>query len=216
MESVDKDEKYYLDKLEKNPSDDRALFGFASYLTSNDRLVEAENIYQRLLALPFHGRSDEHADSLYAYGTFLWQTDRSDKAENTFQMGLKFNKEHLGILRNLGLAMFARGAYAAAGERFQRASLLCPADTLVKLALVICLEHLGNAEQKEIDKLYQDIFRMHPAYPAALFSYALFLKGQDQRELAIEYYEKTLALTPNDTTVLCSYGVCLSEAAFHR
>ena len=30
-----------------------------------------------------------------------------------------------------------------------------------------------------------------------------------------EYYEKTLALTPDDPTVLCSYAVLLSEDAFY-
>ena len=30
-----------------------------------------------------------------------------------------------------------------------------------------------------------------------------------------EYYEKTLALTPDDPSVLCSYAVMLSEDAVH-
>jgi hypothetical protein len=32
----------------------------------------------------------------------------------------------------------------------------------------------------------------------------------------MEYYEKALVVSPNDATVLCSYGVLLSEEAFNK
>jgi tetratricopeptide (TPR) repeat protein len=214
--SLENDENYYRLKLEKNPSDRHALLGYAMYLSHKKHLVDAEHTYLKLVELPFHGKSLEHADALYAYATFLWQTDRSEKAEHYFQLGLKFNTFHLGILRNLAMAMFLRGAYHGAMENFQRASLISPTDVAVKLGHVVCLEHLQNTSHQAIEKKYQEIFSLQPDYAPALFSHALFCKNHGRQKQAIEYYEKTLALAPNDATVLCSYGVLLSEEAFNK
>ena len=215
-QSLENDEHYYRFKLEKNPSDRRALLGYAMCLSHKKHFVDAEHTYLKLVELPFHGKSLEHADALYAYAMFLWQTDRSEKAEHYFQLGLKFNTFHLGILRNLAMAMFLRGAYHGAMENFQRASLISPTDVAVKLGNVVCLEHLQNTSHEAIEKEYQEIFSLQPDYAPALFSYALFCKNHDRQKQAIEYYDKTLAVAPNDATVLCSYGVLLSEEAFTK
>ena len=53
---ADTNEKYYLYKLERNPNDSVVLHGYAAYLASKDRLIDAEKIYRHLLSLPFHGR----------------------------------------------------------------------------------------------------------------------------------------------------------------
>jgi len=215
-QSLEKDEHYYRFKLEKNPSDRHALLGYAMYLSHKKRLVDAEHTYLKLVELPVHGKSLEHANALYAYATFLWQTDRSEKAEHYFQLGLKFNTFHLGILRNLAMAMFLRGAYHGAMEIFQRASRISPTDVAVKLGNVVCLEHLQNTSHEAIEKKYQEIFSLQPDYAPALFSYALFCKNHHRRKQAMEYYEKALAVAPNDAIVLCSYGVLLSEEAFNK
>jgi len=213
--NLDTDEESYLRSLEQTPNDRDALLGYASYLFRKSRLAEAENTYRRLLELPFHGRSDEHADAIHSYATFLWQTDRSEKAETMFLTGLKFNSEHFEMLHNCALVMFSRGAFSGACDKFQRACLLRPDDTRSKLGYVVCLERIGKSPREEIDQVYHDIFELNRSYPEALFSYALYCKNTSRRQLAKEYYERTLELTPGDATVLCSYGVLLSEEAFH-
>jgi Tfp pilus assembly protein PilF len=75
---------------------------------------------------------------------------------------------------------------------------------------------LQNTSHEAIEKEYQEIFSLQPDYAPALFSYALFCKNHDRQKQAIEYYDKTLAVAPNDATVLCSYGVLLSEEAFTK
>ena len=212
----DRDENYYRFKLEKNPSDRQALLGYAIYLSQRKRFVDAEHTYLKLVELPFHGKSFEHANALYAYATFLWQTDRSEKAEHYLQLGLKFNKSHLGILRNLGMTMFLRGAYHGAMEKFQYASRISPTDVTLKHGHVVCLEHIRTTTYETIEKKYEQIFFLQPDYAPALFSYALFCKNHGKRQLAMEYYEKALVVSPNDATVLCSYGVLLSEEAFNK
>jgi tetratricopeptide (TPR) repeat protein len=203
----------YVRKLETDPNDLHVLACYADLLARKNRLVEAENTYRRALALPVHGRSDDYAEILYAYAMFLWTTDRCMKAEKYFELGLKYNSAHFDLLCNYGLAMFARGAYAAAKERFFRASILRPGDVRSKLGYAICLEYIGKSPCEDIAKVYDGIFALDPDYPEAVFSCARFWKTHDKRELAWKYYRKALALKPYDAAWLCSYGNFLSEEA---
>ena len=188
VETSGLDEAYFLHKLKKDPKNGRMLLCYASYLAKQQRLVEAENTYRQLIAVPVVGRSDEHAESLYAYAMFLWETDRSEDAESYFQMGLKFNDRHFGILRNYGLALFSRGSYIAAREMFHRASSIFPTNAEVKLGYVVCLEHLNmdhtRLEHLSIDDLYKEILFLDPSNVQAMFCYGRFCKRQNKRELA--------------------------------
>ena len=206
-------EEGHLRRLDRSPSDLAAILGYAAFLTEKNRLVDAEGMYRRALALPFHGRSDEHADAVHAYATFLWLTDRSEKAEKFFQLGLSFNSQHFDMLRNYGLAMLSRGAYAGAKERFLRASLLRPSDIKVKLGYAVCLEHMRMTSYEDVNRVYCEILKLAPKNLDALMAYARFLKSHDKRLSAKECYEQALAVKPTDVSALCAYGTLLSEDA---
>ena len=144
----------------QSPASTSALFAQAITHHQAGRRVEAEQLYQRILAM-----DKRHADSLHLLGVVAYQDGRFDVAADLISQAIRLRGSDASFFLNLGNALQAQQKLDAAIARFEQAVALRP-------DFAQALYNLGNAlqDQGQLDAAiarYRQALSISPDYVTA-------------------------------------------------
>jgi tetratricopeptide (TPR) repeat protein len=190
----------------------------------NGRFSEAEQLYQRILAI-----NPRHPDCLHLLGMIAYQEGSFETAANMIREAIAINSRGTSYYANLGTVLQAQGKLEEAEILYRHALTLKPdlVEVHVNLGNVLlargeldgsiacyeralplkptCAEtynNLGNARQKQgqIDAAiacYERALAIKPDYAEAYYNLGSVLRQQGKLEDALAKYEKALMLQPD-------------------
>eukprot|EP00281_Chroomonas_sp_CCMP1168_P007546 CAMPEP_0206267552 /NCGR_PEP_ID=MMETSP0047_2-20121206/31212_1 /ASSEMBLY_ACC=CAM_ASM_000192 /TAXON_ID=195065 /ORGANISM="Chroomonas mesostigmatica_cf, Strain CCMP1168" /LENGTH=169 /DNA_ID=CAMNT_0053695767 /DNA_START=38 /DNA_END=544 /DNA_ORIENTATION=- len=156
--------------------------------------------------------SPRDADTVCAYATLLWDMGKRDHAERSYEMALQLDPGHPEALLSLGTALLERGDYRGAHEKFVIALQRQPHSPQLLLSNALSMEQIEAYTFEEIAEAYRKALNEHSSSHEALFAYGLFLKNKMGRHKETEeLYRAALKGAAEDVSLLCSYGVLLTD-----
>jgi tetratricopeptide (TPR) repeat protein len=201
------------------------------------RLVEAERIYRRILAI-----DDHHADSLHLLGMIEYQRGRQDPAVQMIRQAIAIDENQAHYHTNLGTVLQARGDPDEAAACYERALMLQPdlAEAHINLGNILAVQgkldqavacheralalkpecaegfyNLGSARQSQgkLDDAvacYERALVLKPDYFDAHNNLGIALAGQGRTAEAITHYERAIELNPGHANAHNNLGLALA------
>jgi predicted O-linked N-acetylglucosamine transferase (SPINDLY family) len=174
------------------------LYGQAMTLHQRGRLVEAESLYRRLLAIEPRAFAP-----LHMLGILLAQLGRNEEALSLIGQALAINPRDAGALVNYGNVLNLLRRFEEAVAAYDRALALAPdAATLI---------NRGNALQglnRRSDALasFEQALALEPANLQALFKRGVLLGELGRNDEALAAYNDLLSLAPDHAETLNNRG----------
>jgi Flp pilus assembly protein TadD len=149
------------------------LVGEALQHHRNGKMVEAEELYQRVLM-----QDPDHADALHLLGMVAYQTGRVATALNLIRKAIAVHSSAPSYHSNLGNVLQSQGDLADAEASYRRALALAPGLPEVHLNLGNVLQEQGYVD-RALDE-YRRALALKPELPEARTaeSMALLLQGE--------------------------------------
>ena len=171
-------------KLNPNNADVHNLLGII-YDQKSD-FAKAESEYRTAIRL-----NPKAVSPLANLGILLAKTNRPKDAIQTFEIVLKLNPNHPQTIINLGFLYSSVGNFPFAIEFLNMANLIQPNsyDILFKLGTALY-------QTKKLDEAKQ-IFTQISSTAEPLYYLGLIAFDQNQAEIALQYFENSLALKPD-------------------
>ena len=160
---------------------------------------KAEAAYAEIL-----GREPENNAVLNLMGVLFLQKGAADEALEYLQRAVGLNP-CAPFLENLALAYFCKNDYANAAKNYEEA--LKKENTVhAHEQAQKCYEKLGMFD-KVLEHL-QKIHEMQPENIDCVRKIASLFKTHHEYKMAIEFYEKSIALVPEDYVAMNNEGLC--------
>jgi TolB-like protein/Tfp pilus assembly protein PilF len=206
--------------LEIDPGYSRAHAGIAHchawlylYAGRHDQdRVEANAASARALQL-----APDAAEAHAARGLALSLGQEQDAAEAEFQAAIALNPELFDAHYFYARACFARGRLDDAVRLWERAAALRPEDYQSPLLVAQAYEHLGRPADAERSRrrgvqIAEEHLTLHPDDARALYMGANGLAGLGQRDEALAWARRAIAIDPDEPMVLYNIGCIYSRA----
>jgi TolB-like protein/Flp pilus assembly protein TadD len=176
---------------------------------TQENLREAANATRRAVEL-----DPESAEAHASRGLAESLSRNYQEAEKEFEEAMRLNPRLYEVFYFYGRACFAQGNMEKAAELFRKASELDPADYQSIVQLENCLRALGRMEEaREAGQaalgVIEKYIELHPNDSRALYLGAGCCLAIGDRERALLWANRALAIDPEETAVLynvaCTY-----------
>lgn len=184
------------------------IFGQAAALHQRGQLVEAERLYQQILA----GAPKAFAP-LHMLGVLRAQQGRAEEACELIAAALKINPRDAGALANYGNVLTLLGRFEEALESYDRALAMAPdAETLRNRAQA--LQSLNRP--RDALASYDAALQRDPTDVQAWFKRGVLLGELGRPDESLASYDRVLALQPGHVEALNNrgYGWWLSKQRY--
>jgi tetratricopeptide (TPR) repeat protein len=187
-----------------NPELIATLFAEGFKLHQAGRLVEAEGLYNQVLAL-----RPEHFDCLHLRGVICHQRGSHAEAVRWIDQALKQNPNHAGALNNRGTALSAQNRLAEALESFSRAATVQQDFAEAHSNRSIALRQLGRFAEAlaSCDRA----LKLRPDYAEAHSNRGLVLCRLQRFDDALASSDCAIALRPNFAEAHSNRSIALRE-----
>ena len=165
------------------------------------RLAEAQQIYQRVLAL-----RPELPDALYLLGVSIFQAGRLVEAEPILRRAIATNKGTAAWHTALGATLRGQGRLAEALACYDHALKLDATDPNTHYNrgnALQGLERIADAEES-----FRHAVRLDPKHKGARTNLGLLLAGHGRAAEAAPWLEGIVADYPGDATALANLALC--------
>ena len=158
----------------------------------------------------------ELAEAHVARGIAVSLTKKFEEADQEFETALRLNPKLYEAAYFYGRGLKSQGRNAEAARMFERASLLRPEDFLAPNFLAVVFADMGmlaeaETERKRALKLIEERLELNPDDGRATNLGAAILAKAGVRDRTIEYIHHSLAIDPEDSTMLyniaCAYSL---------
>ena len=156
------------------------------------------------------------AEAHVARGIAVSLTKRFEEADQEFETALRLNPKLYEAAYFYARGLKSQGRNADAAKMFERASLLRPEDFLVLNFLSVVLSDMGmgaEADDARVRalKLINERLELNPDDARATNLGAAILAKTGDRDRTVEYIRRSLAIDPEDSTMLyniaCAYSL---------
>ncbi len=165
-------------------------------------LSQAISLYQSVI-----DQNPTHFQALNLIGLAYQQMGRDQEALEVFGVAIQINPNHALPHYSAGSSALKLGQYAQALEHLDTAIAFGPSDAQALINKGIALHKLGFLERAR--KIYLLAIRVAPEIPTAHFNLGCTLQEMrftEALELAIQSYEASIALNPQDPLVYNNLG----------
>jgi tetratricopeptide (TPR) repeat protein len=176
---------------------------------TQENLREAANATRRAVEL-----DPESAEAHASRGLAESLSRNYQEAEREFEEAMRLNPRLYEVFYFYGRSCFAQGNMEKAAGLFRKASELDPADYQSTVQLENCLRALGRMEEareagKAALRVIEQYIELHPDDSRALYLGACGFLAIGDRERALLWANRALAIDPEETAVLynvaCTY-----------
>jgi serine/threonine protein kinase/Flp pilus assembly protein TadD len=189
---------------------DCCSFLYMYWDASKANLETADSYSRKALAL-----DPDSAEAHAARGLSESLSKRYDEAEREFATAIQLNPKLYEAHYFSGRTLFQQGKYEAAVAAFREASLIRPED--YQAAMLITLPYGGLGRKEEMDaallhglEVVKKHLELNPDDARALYLGGIALAQVGQKDLALEWGDRALALDSEDSGVL--YNVACVKA----
>jgi predicted TPR repeat methyltransferase len=158
-------------------------------LQKNEQLVEAQELYRRVLET-----APNHPDALHYAGVLAHQQGRSDEAVALIERSLALAPERADCYSNLGIIFQSTGRLDAAIDAYRRAITIDPGHANAHSNLGVLLRATGKASEAEA--AYRRAIQLAPDHIDAYTNLGILLNGLNRTAEAAACYCKVITLRP--------------------
>src|SRR5579863_64690 len=178
---------------------------------SNEDLKEAESASRRAVQL-----DPELAEAHVSRGLALLMTKKYEEAHKEFQTAIELNPKLFDAYYFFARACFQEGKSEEAAKLFEKACLANPEDYQAPILLAQTYVSLGRALEADAARqrslrIIEKHLEFHPEDARALYLGTAALIQAGQRDRALEWTQRTLAIDSEDPAVLyniaCTYAM---------
>jgi predicted TPR repeat methyltransferase len=162
---------------------------FAILLQKNDQLVEAQELYRRVLET-----APDHPSALHYAGVLAHQQGRSDEGLALIERSLALVPDQADWHNNLGIVFQSAGKLDAAIDAYRRAIAIDPSHANAHSNLGVLLRATG--QPSEAEAAYRTAIRLNPDHIDAYTNLGILLNGLKRTEEAAACYSKVITLRP--------------------
>jgi predicted TPR repeat methyltransferase len=161
----------------------------AILLQKNEQLVEAQELYRRVLEL-----APNHADALHFAGVLAHQQGRSDEAVALIEKSLALVPDRADCYSNLGIVFQSAGRLDRAIDAYRQAIAIDPGHANAYSNLGVLLRATGKPSDAEA--AYRMAIRLDPNHIDAYTNLGILLNGLARTKEAAACYCKVITLRP--------------------
>jgi predicted TPR repeat methyltransferase len=161
----------------------------AVLLQKNDQLVEARELYRRVLET-----APDHPYALHYAGVLAHQQGRDDEALSLIERSLALVPDQADWHSNLGIVFQSAGKLDRAIDAYRRAIAIDPSHANAHSNLGVLLRATGRPSEAEA--AYRTAIRLNPEHIDAYTNLGILLNGLKRTEEAAACYSKVITLRP--------------------
>ena len=161
----------------------------AILLQKNEQLVEAQELYRRVLEM-----APDHPDALHYAGVLAHQQGRSDEAVALIERSLALVPDQADWYSNLGIIFQSNGKLERAIDAYRRAIAIDPSHANAHSNLGVLLRATGKPSEAEA--AYRTAIQLNPDHIDAYTNLGILLNGLKRTEEAAACYCKVITLRP--------------------
>jgi predicted TPR repeat methyltransferase len=161
----------------------------ATLLQQNEQLVEAQELYRRVLEM-----NPNHPRALHYAGVLAHQQGRGDEAVALIERSLALAPDQADWHSNLGIVFQAAGKAERAIEAYRRAIAIDSGHANAHSNLGVLLRATGHPSEAEA--AYRTAIRLKPDHIDAYTNLGILLNGLHRTEEAAACYCKVITLRP--------------------
>jgi predicted TPR repeat methyltransferase len=161
----------------------------AIHLQQNEQLVEAHELYRRVLET-----APDHPEALHYAGVLAHQQGRSDEAIALIERSLALLPDRADCYSNLGLIFQSIGKLDGAIGAYRHAIAIDPGHANAHSNLGVLLRATGKPSEAE--DAYRTAIRLNPDHIDAYTNLGILLDGLKRTEEAVACYCKVITLRP--------------------
>jgi predicted TPR repeat methyltransferase len=161
----------------------------AILLQKNEQLVEAQELYRRVLET-----APNHPHALHYAGVLAHQQGRSDEAVALIERSLALEPNRADCYSNLGIIFQSAGKLEKAIAAYQRAIAIDPSHANTHSNLGVLLRATGKPSEAEA--VYRTAIQLNPQYIDAYTNLGILLNGLKRTKEASACYCKVITLRP--------------------
>jgi predicted TPR repeat methyltransferase len=161
----------------------------AILLQKNEQLVEAQELYRRVLET-----APNHPQALHYSGVLAHQQGRNDEAVMLIEKSLKLQPDRADCYNNLGIILQSSGKLERAIEAYQRAIAIDPSHANAYSNLGVLLRATGKPSEAEA--AYHRAVQLDSDHIEAYTNLGILLNGLKRTEEAAACFSKVITLKP--------------------
>ena len=161
----------------------------AILLQKNEQLVEAQELYRRVLKT-----APNHPHALHYAGVLAHQQGRSDEAVALIERSLALEPNRADCYSNLGIIFQSAGKLEKAIDAYQRAIAIDPSHANAHSNLGVLLRATGKPSEAEA--AYRTAIQLNPQHIDAYTNLGILLNGLKRTKEASACYCKVITLRP--------------------
>jgi predicted TPR repeat methyltransferase len=161
----------------------------AIHLQQNEQLVEAHELYRRVLET-----APDHPHALHYAGVLAHQQGRSAEAIALIERSLVLLPDRADCYSNLGIILQSTGKFEAAIDAYQHAIAIDPGHANAYSNLGVLLRATGKPSEAE--EAYRTAIRLNPGHIDAYTNLGILLNGLKRTEEAAACYCRVITLSP--------------------
>ena len=161
----------------------------AIVLQKNEQLVEAQELYRRVLEI-----APNHAHALHYAGVLAHQQGRSDEAAALIEQSLAIAPDRADCYSNLGIVFQSAGKLERAIDACRRAIAIDPRHANAHSNLGVLLRATGKPSEAEA--AYRAAIHVDPDHIDAYTNLGILLTGLNRTEEAAACYCRVITLRP--------------------
>jgi predicted TPR repeat methyltransferase len=158
-------------------------------LQKNDQLVEAQEVYRRVLET-----APDHPSALHYAGVLAHQQGRTDEGLVLIERSLALVPDQADWHNNLGILLQAAGRLDRAIDAYQRAIALDPSHANAYSNIGVLFRATGKPSDAEA--AYRTAIQLDPNHIDAYTNLGILLNGLKRTEEAAACYSKVVTLRP--------------------
>ena len=161
----------------------------AILLQNNEQLVEAQELYRRVLEM-----APNHPEALHYAGVLAHQQGRSDEAVALVERSLALTPGQADWYSNLGIILQSDGKLEAAIDAYRRAIAIDPSHANAHSNLGVLLRATGKPSEAEA--AYRTAIQLNPDHIDAYTNLGILLNGLKRTGEAAACFCKVITLRP--------------------
>lgn len=172
-----------------------------------------EHYQQALNSYEYYLQHDElDLETLNNIGALYLRLNEDDKALNFFLKAYELNPNHFETLNNLASLYLKNDRYEIAENHYQAILKMEPNDSDSLYNSGFCNMSLGHFDQAEA--LFKKVLTFVPDHFDSLCNLGAIYYKKNQKQKALDYYQKALAIRKEDQNVSYLYHAIKQEAKF--
>jgi predicted TPR repeat methyltransferase len=161
----------------------------AILLQKNEQLVEAQELYRRVLET-----APNHPQALHYSGVLAHQQGRNDEAVMLIEKSLELQPDRVDCYNNLGIILQSSGKLERAIEAYQRAIAIDPSHANAYSNLGVLFRATGKPSEAEA--AYRRAIQLDSDHIDAYTNLGILLNGLKRTEEAAACFSKVVTLRP--------------------